>query len=213
MLGFWPIPARPFRLFHFPTRTISIDLLSIDESFCLRRSWMKGEGEIESDVETPVKDLLPASPTTVRPRKRLRGVSVRMLMLAVLVSGGWLGWICHQSRVQREAVAAIEAAGGGVQYDWQWDSATLQLKPGSSRPGWLRRVLGPGFFEEVAVVVFFDRVADENASRHIGELRQVRPFNLNVTNEGTAHLGAITTLQGLEIDGTEVNDKGVKYLQ
>src|SRR5690242_6517306 len=87
----------------------------------------------------PLGDLL---------RKRRRGLSLKMLMLAVLVVGGGLGWIVHKAHVQREAVAAILKAGGRVQFDWEDDRHGLA--PG--RPGWLRTHLGPGFFEEVTYV-------------------------------------------------------------
>src|SRR5690348_13168049 len=83
--------------------------------------------------------------------KALRGVRIGMLMLAILVVGGWLGWICDRARVQREAVAAIERAGGQVWFDWQ-------ASP-SRKAGWPRRLLGPGFFEEV-VQVRIDKADD-----------------------------------------------------
>jgi internalin A len=37
---------------------------------------------------------------------------VRGLILLVLVVGVWLGWIIRSARIQREAVAAIQRAGG-----------------------------------------------------------------------------------------------------
>ncbi len=40
-------------------------------------------------------------------------------MIFVLLIGGTLGWIVYSARVQRGAVAAIEAAGGSVWYQWQ----------------------------------------------------------------------------------------------
>jgi hypothetical protein len=60
-------------------------------------------------------------PSTQRPWLRL---SVRGLIVLVLVTGGWLGWIVHRARVQREAVVAIERAGGMVWYDWQWKNGS-----------------------------------------------------------------------------------------
>ena len=36
---------------------------------------------------------------------------VRGLLASVLVIGGWLGWLAHRARVQREAAAAIKWAG------------------------------------------------------------------------------------------------------
>jgi hypothetical protein len=42
----------------------------------------------------------------------------------------------HHAHVQREAVAAIERAGGEVMYDWQWkDNALVHGRPWASR--WL----------------------------------------------------------------------------
>ena len=51
-----------------------------------------------------------------RPRQCFH-MSVRVLMVLVLVFGGGFGWVVHRARVQREAVAAIERAGGAVGYD------------------------------------------------------------------------------------------------
>jgi hypothetical protein len=65
-----------------------------------------------------------ASEIVARPRSNawwpwLR-ISVRGLIVSVLLVGGGLGWIVHQARIQRDAVAAIVKSGDRVQYDWQW---------------------------------------------------------------------------------------------
>jgi hypothetical protein len=39
---------------------------------------------------------------------------VRWLIVLVLVTGVWLGWIVRGDRIQREAVAAIRNPGGRV---------------------------------------------------------------------------------------------------
>ena len=44
--------------------------------------------------------------------------SVRALMVFVLTLGGMLGWIVYQAHVQRDAVLAVQRAGGRVWYDW-----------------------------------------------------------------------------------------------
>jgi hypothetical protein len=41
-------------------------------------------------------------------------------MVLVLVIGALLGWMARRARVQREAVAAIQKAGGMVGYNWEW---------------------------------------------------------------------------------------------
>ena len=62
---------------------------------------------------------MPDQPLGTSRRRWLR-ISVRGLIILVLVIGGWLGWAVHNARIQREAVAAVERAGGEVMYDWQW---------------------------------------------------------------------------------------------
>ena len=54
-------------------------------------------------------------------------------MLVVLAVGGCLGWWLHLARVQRQAVAAIRAAGGSITYEWDVPGAP-------STPGWRRWV-------------------------------------------------------------------------
>jgi hypothetical protein len=129
-------------------------------------------------------------------------------MLVVLVVGSGLGWICHQARVQREAVAAIEALGGRVYYGWEWDSATAQLKPDSQSPGWLRRQLGPGFFEEFASV-YVCSGADDALMVHVGRLphlERLGVYGTQVTDANLAHVAGLTHLKALNLFGSTVTD-------
>ncbi len=41
-------------------------------------------------------------------------------MALVLILAVWLGWSVSGARVQRGAVAAIQEAGGTVNYNWEW---------------------------------------------------------------------------------------------
>ena len=45
-------------------------------------------------------------------------ISLRALIVLVLVIGSALGWIINRAKVQRDAVAVIERAGGSVKYHW-----------------------------------------------------------------------------------------------
>ena len=47
------------------------------------------------------------------------------MIVLVLVIGGWLGVIVRSARVQRDAVAAIEKAGGEVHFDWERKNGTV----------------------------------------------------------------------------------------
>jgi hypothetical protein len=52
--------------------------------------------------------------------KRFLRFRMRGLLVFVMVIGAGLGWIVRDAHVQRDAVAAIQAAGGKVMYDWEW---------------------------------------------------------------------------------------------
>jgi hypothetical protein len=61
---------------------------------------------------------MPVVPAAHTWRRFLR-FSVRGLIVFVIVVGAGLGWFVRQAHVQRDAVAAIEEAGGSVRYDWE----------------------------------------------------------------------------------------------
>ncbi len=65
-------------------------------------------------------------------------------MIAIGVLGGGLGWIIHRVEVQRDAVAAIERAGGEVMYDWEWKwKKGRPVRTGTTRwPDWLVERIG-----------------------------------------------------------------------
>src|SRR4051794_37552902 len=75
-------------------------------------------------------------------------------VLLVLVLGVLLGWLIRSARVQREAVAAIERAGGQVTYDWSWDYdvAMETPRPASRWRPWLAAHLGPDYVGNVVRV-------------------------------------------------------------
>ena len=90
------------------------------------------------------------------PRLRLT-LSLRGLMILVLVFGGVLGWKARRVSIQRRAVAAIRRAGGLVTYDYHVAAeGTSNPNPQPWAPGWLRRVAGDEWFQEVIVVSLFD---------------------------------------------------------
>ncbi len=79
-------------------------------------------------------------------RRRWRGLSVRGLMVLVLVVGLPVGWKARRASLQRRGVAAVRGMDGSVAYDWQpWED-------GPAGPGWLRRLVGDDYFQDVARV-------------------------------------------------------------
>ena len=68
-----------------------------------------------------------------KPRRRWFQYSLRTLLVLVTVLCVfcvWLGLVSERARKQREAVAAIEAMGGVVYYDYQVDSSGTLLPKG-----------------------------------------------------------------------------------
>ena len=88
--------------------------------------------------------------TVARSWRRFLRFSVRGLIVLVLVIGVWLGWIVRSARIQREAVAAIQHAGGQVAYDWEnvhrskWSEKLIYPRPNRKPiwPQWLIHALG-----------------------------------------------------------------------
>jgi hypothetical protein len=91
-----------------------------------------------------------------RPWQRFLRFTVRGLIVLVLVIGGGLGWLVRSARIQREAVAAIEKARGGVSYDWEWSNGKSIRGGKPSAPQWLVNLIGVDYFGHVTLVVLFD---------------------------------------------------------
>jgi hypothetical protein len=71
---------------------------------------------------------MPAGALSCAWRKYVR-FSVRGLIVVVLLTGGWLGWIVREAHFQRDAVAAIVKSGGIVVYDWGRACSAAPMSP------------------------------------------------------------------------------------
>jgi hypothetical protein len=102
--------------------------------------------------------------------------SVRGLIVLVLVTGGWMGWIVRGARIQREAVAAIEKAGGSVGYDGESNDPTYTLigKPRIRRP--LGDLIGIDYFGRVTYVWL--RNPTDATIAQVGRLSHVQEFDI-----------------------------------
>ena len=123
------------------------------------------------------------------PRRWLQ-FSLRTFLVLFTVCSIWLGVATHRMREQRDAVMAIEALGGTVSYDWQYDRLLDEVvfarrprkQPGA--PAWLRRLVGDDFFQEVIGVAFFrspsgdSEFQDEQIRRWIPHLQKFPKLRL-----------------------------------
>jgi hypothetical protein len=184
---------------------------------------------------------MPAGPVS-RPWRGSLRFSVRGLIVLVIVVGAGLGWIVRQAHVQRDAVAAIEEAGGSVRYDWEWSNG--KSSPGGKpwAPRWLVNLIGVDYFGHVTAVVshHMSAATSDAVTAQVGRLTRVQSLNLHdssisdsglmhlkvltnltvlllyrtqVSDAGLVHLKGLTNLSYLQLDGTQVTDAGVKELK
>jgi internalin A len=173
----------------------------------------------------------PSPPATKPPKRRKKfGLSLRVLMVLVLLLGGGMGWYAYRARVQREVVAAIEAAGGKVYYDWEWNGDKPALPTAKSRwPKWLVDRAGPDYLGNVAAVCFY-RSATNKANDEIMVSVSRLPFlqyldldddalttfkgaRSRITNAGLIQLKSLGRLQNLHLWGSDVTGAGLANLK
>jgi internalin A len=171
-----------------------------------------------------------AEPTTAPRSKRRRRfeLSLRLLMLLVLLIGGGMGWVAYQARVQREAVTAIEAAGGTVFYDLEWKYGDAGPEPRKPRwPKWLVKLVGPDYVGNVMAVQFLygpSNKADDEVMARIARLGHLEDLDYGgpdygprlskvenlVTSAGIARLRGLTRLRRLRL--CDVSDQQTSTL-
>ena len=134
---------------------------------------------------------------------------VHGLIIVVLILGAWLGWIVRGARIQREAVAAIRRAGGIVTYDYE--RTVLGQKPG---PRWLVDFIGIDYLDHVFHVSFRGNATDQVLA-HVGGLSQLEWLALDgsaVTDSGLAHLHGLQNLRSLLLSKTYITDGGLRHI-
>ena len=145
-------------------------------------------------------------------------LSLRALMILVLIMGGALGWIVRSAQVQREAVAAIQKAGGRVWYE-PWDYKNGRPIRGGKPwwPKWLVGLVGVDYFGTVRLVLHRGKGSDGELAQ-IGRLTGLRELNLSLTSvsdAGLAHLKRLTGLTWMQLDLQEsaVTDAGLAHIR
>jgi hypothetical protein len=142
-------------------------------------------------------------------------LSVRGLMVLTLVIGGWLGWIVRSTRVQREAVAAINGAGGSVLYDWQWVHGRFIPTGRPGAPGWLVDRMGNDYWGHVVYANVNERGSDTTLS-YIAQLSRLEELELAmapVTDSRLAHINGLSNLRVLSLNSAGVSNAGLIHLE
>ena len=113
--------------------------------------------------------------TVSRPWQRFLCFSVRGLIVMVLVVGAATGWLVRSARIQRNAVAAIQKAGGVVNYDWESRAANYGCYASSGSghapepwaPKCLVKLIGIDYFGHVTVGSFWKK-SGSDGGRSLG---------------------------------------------
>jgi len=159
-----------------------------------------------------------------KPRRRWLRFSLRTLLAALTILCIWLGWQVTAARRQHEAIVAILAANGEVEFD---DKKVLtghtqyaRVNPDDREVGplWLREIFGDDFFRTVVEVRL---VADMAQLEKLPSIRKLSLGGQKVTSGGEprairdsdlAFLKNLGSLEELNLDYEEVEGSALANL-
>lgn len=178
--------------------------------------------------------------TLPRPHRRWLRLSLQGLLILVVLIAIPIGWVAHLIRTQRQAIAAVRAAGGQVQFDYQGQLVGKQFirRSEPAAPRWVRRVLGDELFQDVVNVRFprpvaasvlaslarFDRLEgvgfaeatgvgwDFHPLRSLARLRALNIRGPGVTDAALAGIGALPGIVRLQVGAAPATDAGFAHL-
>jgi hypothetical protein len=162
-------------------------------------------------------------------RFRLRTLLL-MITLCGVICGTWL----HRAERQRRAVAGIEASGGRVFYDYQWQEGDYIEGGGSPLPDWLLAHGGRDLFHSVVAASMgayfhldrpdtgpgqstFDKdffVSDATWG-HLQALPRLEWLDLNACNLANDDLKRLTTirrLRSIQLETVPIDGRGLAHL-
>jgi hypothetical protein len=158
----------------------------------------------------------------LRPWLRLMRISVRGLSAFVLLLGVWLGWLVRSAEIQRDAVTAIERAGGIVRYDWQIKSSQLTGLASLTLlelAGTHVSDAGLAHLNRLTSLVFLSLNGTQVSDAGLAQLKGLSNLSYlcldktQVSDAGLAQLSGLTKLSRLNLHGTVVTDSGMKKLR
>jgi hypothetical protein len=169
-------------------------------------------GNRARDTEGMESDAQPEPAARLKPKRRWLQFSTRALLVAVTALGVALGVIESRARPQRQAVAAIEALGGFVDYRSDND----RLSSGIGVRPW--PLLAPprdwvDFPVDVQLIGTGATDAELKLLEALTKLEELSLDETEVTDSGLACLEGLTELNYLSLDETSVSDAALIHLQ
>ena len=172
-----------------------------------------------------------SEPQPAAPPHKLRWFQYRLrslflLTFLVAIACSWLAVRMEPARKQREAVEAIEKAGGYIRYDYQqFPGIHFSTPKQPSGPVWLRKLTGPDFFDKVVDVDFHDPRTNDAMLEPLEGLRDLEwlsirgtrePYRstvtVHITDAGLVHIKKLSGLKYLYLPGCQFTDAGLKCL-
>lgn len=147
----------------------------------------------------------PPLPAPVPHRRPRLGVWASMIL--VLLAALPIARVANAIRTQREAIAAVRAAGGGIRFDFENQPMPFSLTgPGGNRtepaaPAWVRRWLGDELFQEVEGVWFMSTASPSILAR-VAPFEQLKVLSLADppdAGDGSLHLRGLRRLETLRL--------------
>ena len=157
-------------------------------------------------------------PRSARPpwRRLAKFCGLALIVFLVVLAGSvaWLKWRAHE---QRDAVAAIKAARGTVEYDWEaaananpvtpsslpswaerlihWNSSTDDAgEIGPAGPRWLVWLLGVDCFGDVTAATLPHR-ASPDLFHHVGRLKRLETLRIQASDLSDREMALIGGLR------------------
>ena len=178
---------------------------------------------------------------SLKPSLRWFQFRITTLLVLTAIIAIWLGVQANRARDERRGAAAVRDAGGTVRFDYQYSddgSLTADATPPGAKV--IRKAVGDEYFTRVVEAnANTQRFTNSDLAQLEGlkELRSLRVFETDITDEGIrsleqlerlevvdlrnnhvtdaglAILGKATKLKKLLLDGTKVTDEGLAHLK
>ena len=159
-------------------------------------------------------------------------ISLRVMILLVVASAGWLGWVTNRAKVQRKTAAEIGKYNGYVRYDYEMVDGDVIPDAEPRAPAWLRRIVGDENFRRVVLVAYVDQPISDATLAPLGDLGGIEDFMVlsrrgyhslpevapppgldHLTESGLARLESLTHLRRIKIEHHHLNGSMLNRLR